>query len=203
MKSLRQTESRFQVDKEVIVAILLVESRFGENTGRYRALSTLASMAVSDYPENLQNHYQLYQGIDPELTYEVLEGLARRRAEWAYKELKFFLQIIRREKMDPLEVKSSYAGALGPAQFLPSSYLTFSLNDRSFEEWLTSNERAFVSIANYLKSNGWKKDLPEAKKRQVIWSYNHSEPYVNTILQVARKLKTAPPPPKRKTSKIQ
>jgi len=73
-------------------------------------------------------------------------------------------------------------------QFLPSSYKNYSLNSKSFEEWLTSKEGAVISIANYLKSNGWKKDLPLQKKKQVIWSYNHSTPYVDTILQIARKI---------------
>ena len=82
-------------------------------------------------------------------------------------------------------------GLLGMAQFLPSSYMTYSLNSKSFEEWLTSKEGAIISIANYLKSNGWKKDLPDAKKSQVIWSYNHSEPYVDTILQIAQRIKPA------------
>jgi len=139
-------------------------------------------------PENLQYTYQVLLGVHSELAYDVAEGLAKRRAQWAYQELRQFLQIIRNEGMDPLEVKGSYAGALGMPQFLPSSYKTYSLNSKSFEEWLTSKEGAFISIANYLKSNGWKKDLPLQKKRQVIWSYNHSTPYVDTILQIARKI---------------
>jgi membrane-bound lytic murein transglycosylase B len=188
MALLRETEKRFHVDKEIIVAILLVESRFGENIGKRRVIPTLASIALMDLPENLQYHYQVLLGIHSELAYDVAEGLAKRRAQWAYQELRHFLQIIRNEGMDPLEVRGSYAGALGMPQFLPSSYRTYSLNSRSFEEWLSSKEGAIISIANYLKSNGWKMDLPLQKQRQVIWSYNHSAPYVDTILQIARKI---------------
>ncbi len=197
---LGQAEKRFQVDKEIIVAILLVESRFGENIGRRRVIPTLASMALMDSPDNLQNNVQLLLGVDPELSYELVQGVATRRAQWAYRELKCFLQIIRDEKMDPLEVRGSYAGALGMPQFLPSSYKTYSLNSKSFEEWLSSKESAIISIANYLKSNGWKKNLSAQKKRQVIWSYNHSEPYVETILQIAQRIKPEAPRPKAKTS---
>jgi len=186
---LQEAEKRFHVDKEVIVAILLVESRFGENIGRRRVFPTLASIAVMDLPENLQYNYQVLLGIHSELAYDMVEELAKRRAQWAYQELKHFLQIIRNEGMDPLEVKGSYAGALGMPQFLPSSYRNYSLNSKSFEEWLTSKEGAIISIANYLKSNGWKRDLSLQKKRQVIWSYNHSTPYVDTILQIAQKIK--------------
>jgi membrane-bound lytic murein transglycosylase B len=188
---LGETEKRFQVDKEIIVAILLVESRFGENIGKRRVIPTLASIALIDVPENLQYTYQILLGVDSELAYEVVEGLAKRRAQWAYQELRHFLQIIRNEGMDPLEVRGSYAGALGMPQFLPSSYKTYSLNSKSFEEWLYSKEGAIISIANYLKSNGWKKNLSAQGKRQVIWSYNHSEPYVDTILQIAQRIKPA------------
>ena len=202
MSVLRETEKRFHVDREIIVAILLVESRFGENIGKRRVIPTLASIALIDLPENLQYNYQILLGVHSELAYDVVEGLAKRRAQWAYQELKYFLQIIRNERMDPLEVRGSYAGALGMPQFLPSSYKTYSLNSKSFEEWLTSKEGAIISIANYLKSNGWKKDLPVEKKRQVIWSYNHSEPYVETILQIAQRIKpeaSGSPRLKRKT----
>jgi membrane-bound lytic murein transglycosylase B len=197
---LGQAEKRFQVDKEIIVAILLVESRFGENIGRRRVIPTLASMALMDSPDSLQNNVQLLLGVDPELSYELVQGVATRRAQWAYRELKYFLQILRNEKMDPLDVKCSYAGALGMPQFLPSSYVNYSMNSKSFEEWLSSKEAAAVSIANYLKSNGWKKTLSVEKKRQVIWSYNHSEPYIDTILQITHKIKAESHRPKAKTS---
>ena len=188
-KQLKQVERRFNVDKEVIVAILLVESRFGENTGKHRVLPTLASMAIMDSPENLQNNYSLLKETDPELSYEWVEEKAKRRANWAYQELKCFLRIIRDETLDPLEVRGSYAGALGMPQFVPSSYLAFAFRQRGLENWLLSQEEATQSIANYLKLNGWKKKLSIQKKRKVLWSYNHSEPYIETILEVASRIK--------------
>ena len=57
--------------------------------------------------------------MDPELSYEWIEGLAMRKARWAYHELKCFLRIIRHEEIDPLEVYGSYAGALGMAPIHP------------------------------------------------------------------------------------
>ena len=185
----RETEKRFQVDKEVIVAILLVESRFGENIGRRRVIPTLASMALMDSPENLQNTYQILLGVDPELAYEVVEGNGKEAGSVGLSGAQILPPDYPQRKDGPLEVKGSYAGALGMPQFLPSSYKTYSLNSKSFEEWLSSKEAAVISIANYLKSNGWKKNLSVQRKRQVIWSYNHSEPYVDTILQIAQKIK--------------
>jgi len=54
LKILREAENRFDVEKEVIVAILLVESRFGENIGKYRLIPTLASIALMGSPDHLR-----------------------------------------------------------------------------------------------------------------------------------------------------
>jgi membrane-bound lytic murein transglycosylase B len=188
-KILNKMENKFGLEKEVVVAILLVESRFGENIGKYRVIPTLASMALMDSVENLQKNYQALKDTNPELSYECVESFAKRKAIWAYDELKCFLNIVRDEKIDPLEVYGSYAGALGMAQFIPSSYLAYALNPKSLEDWLLSKEAAIFSIGNYLKSHGWKKNLPIAKKKQVLWYYNHSESYVETIFQLAQKIK--------------
>jgi len=187
--TLRQMEKRFRVDKEVAVAILLVESRFGENTGRYRIIPTLASIALMDSSEILHKNCDAFLQIDPELSCESIESRSRRKAEWAYQELKCFLNIIRQEKIDPLEVYGSHAGAMGIAQFIPSSYLNYALSEKSFEEWLSSREEAIFSIGNYLGSHGWKKSLSFQKKKQILWYYNRSEPYVETILKVSQKIK--------------
>jgi len=186
---LKKMERRFHVEKEVVVAILLVESRFGENIGKYRVIPTLASMALMDSPENLQKIYQNLQESDPDLSYEQVESFAKRRAEWAYHELRCFLKIIYDEKIDPLEVWGSSAGALGMAQFIPSSYLTHALSKKGLESWLLSKEEAVNSIGNYLKSHGWKRNLSIEKKKRLIWYYNRSEPYVETILQVSQKIR--------------
>lgn len=187
--TLRKMESRFQVDQEVIVAILLVESRFGENIGRYRVFPTLASLALMDAPENLHRNFSTLRDINPGLSYEWMENVSRRKANWAYHELKCFLTIIRYEEVDPLEVYGSSAGALGMAQFIPSSYLAYALNENSFQAWLLSKEEAIFSIANYLKSHGWKKNLPVEKKKRILRVYNRSEPYGETVLHVAQKLR--------------
>jgi membrane-bound lytic murein transglycosylase B len=189
LKTLKMMENRYQVDKEVAVAILLVESRFGENIGKYRVIQTFASMAMMDSPESLQKNFQVLKDTNPDLSYESVEGFAKRRARWAYEELKCFLKIVQYEKIDPLEVYGSYAGALGMPQFIPSSYLVYAYSKKGLENWLLNKEEAIFSIGNYLKSHGWEKNLPIEKKKKVLWTYNHSEPYVETILQLAQKLK--------------
>jgi membrane-bound lytic murein transglycosylase B len=181
-------ENRFQVEKEVVVSILLVESRFGENIGRYRVIPTLASIALMDSQENLLMNYLSLWNIDPELSYEWIEGRAKRRASWAYQELKCFLNIIRQEKIDPLEVFGSHAGAMGMAQFVPSSYLNYALSEESFEKWLLSREEAIFSIGNYLRSHGWKRTLSIQKKKAILLYYNRSVPYVETVMKVSQKI---------------
>jgi membrane-bound lytic murein transglycosylase B len=188
LKTLKEMEHRFQVEKEIVVAILLIESRFGENIGKHRVIPTLASIALMDSPQNVQDNYLRLRETDSEIPFERVEGIARRKASWAYKELKCFLQIVGRETMDPLEFRGSYAGALGMAQFLPSSYLAYALSEKSLENWLISREEAIFSIGNYLKSQGWKRNLPEQRKRRLLWTYNRSEPYIGTVLEVARRI---------------
>jgi len=188
LKTLKEMEQRFHVEKEIVVAILLIESRFGENIGRHRVIPTLASIALMDSPQNIEDNYLRLRETDPEIPFERVEGMAKRKASWAYKELKCFLQIVGPETMDPLEIRGSYAGALGMAQFLPSSYLAYAVSEKSLENWLLSREEAVFSIGNYLKSQGWKRNLPEEKKRRLLWTYNHSEPYIDTVLEVARRI---------------
>jgi len=187
--TLTQMEKRFQVDKEVAVAILLIESRFGENIGRYRVIPTLASISLMDAPENLRKNCDTFREIDPELSCEWIENRSKRKAEWAYQELKCFLNIIRQERIDPLEVFGSHAGAMGMAQFIPSSYLNYAFREESLEKWLLSREEAIFSIGNYLRSHGWKRNLPIQKKKQILWYYNRSGPYVETVLKVSEKIK--------------
>jgi membrane-bound lytic murein transglycosylase B len=74
-------------------------------------------------------------------------------------------------------------------QFIPSSYLAFATRQKGFENWLSSKEEAIQSIANYLQIHGWKTKMSAEKKRKVLWYYNHSEPYIETLLLVANKIK--------------
>jgi len=186
---LQEMKRRFDVEKEVAVAILLVESRFGENIGKHRVIPTLASMAIMNSTENLLRNYSTILEMNPEISYDWIENVANRRANWAYKELKCFLEIIRPEKMDPLEVNGSIAGALGMPQFIPSSYIAYAMKKNSFKEWLYDPEAAVLSIGNYLKSHGWTRGLPIHQQKKLLWHYNRSDPYGETILQISKRIR--------------
>lgn len=189
LKILKKAERIYQVEKEVVVAILLVESRFGENIGKYRVITTLASIASLNSSENIKELYLNLSQQGQELSFEEVESFARRKSEWAYKELKCFLKIINENNMDPLEIYGSFAGAMGMAQFIPSSYLLYAKAKKGLVNWLLNKEEAILSIGNYLKAHGWKMGLPISKKRKLLWYYNNSEPYVDTILKIYKKIK--------------
>ncbi len=186
---LRKMEKIYQVEKEVVVAILLVESRFGENIGKHRIIPTLASIATLELPENIELIYQNLNQEDQRFTYEEVEFFAKRRANWAYNELKCFLKIIKEENIDPLEVFGSFAGAMGMAQFIPSSYILYAKARNGLLDWLLNKEEAILSIGNYLRSHGWKKNLPLSKKKKLLWHYNNSDTYVDTVLEIAHRIK--------------
>lgn len=156
---LERVEKEYGVDKEIIVAILKIESDLGRNRGSYQAFSALNSIIF-------------YSKADS------------RQSKWAKKQMVAFLIICRRLNIDPFEIKSSWAGAIGIPQFLPTSYLAFAVdgnNDGKID--LFNLEDALFSIANYLVEQGWKKD-----KSKAIYAYNHSWNYVKAVEVYAKKI---------------
>jgi membrane-bound lytic murein transglycosylase B len=77
-------------------------------------------------------------------------------------------------------------------QFLPSKYLQFGADgDGDGRVSLYDPEDAVASCARYLQANGWQPGIDRAGRRRVIWSYNRSSPYIDTVLALADRL---PPP---------
>ncbi len=97
---LDQIEKHFGVDREVVVAIWGIETRYGANQGNYDVLRTLTTL-FDAYP---------------------------RRAKFFRQELIHFLLLCRETGMDPRQVKGSYAGAFGQTQFMPSSYRKYAVS---------------------------------------------------------------------------
>ena len=120
------------VPAEVIVAILGIESSYGQNTGRHPVLETLATLAFA-YPP---------------------------RAPFFRKELEEYLLFTREENLDPLALKGSYAGAMGPGQFISSSYRHFAVdfNGDGRRDLLDNMEDVIGSVAHYLQAHGWRAD---------------------------------------------
>ena len=189
-KDLDRTEKAYGVNGRVITAILLVETRLGKYLGTRSTLNTLSTLASLMDP---QTRTDFYDQIPPakRISRTKFEKSAQKRSKWAYKELKAFLKYTHQEGLDPAEIPGSFAGALGLSQFMPSSILTYGKdgdNDGSID--LYTHADAIASIANYLKSHGWRPGISRKKAEKVIYSYNHSEYYVRAILKIADLLKS-------------
>ena len=134
LETLERAEAQFGVPKEVITAILGVETRYGKIMGSYRVLDALSTLSF-DYP---------------------------RRSNFFSQELINLLLLAREKNLDVYKLKGSYAGAMGYGQFIPSSYRAYAVdfdNDGSVD-LLNSVEDAIGSIANYLFQHGWKSNYP-------------------------------------------
>ncbi len=190
-KALQEATKQHGVNAEIVTAILLVESRLGANTGRQSVLNTLSNLAAIGDPsarDSLWNTYVSRKAPDEK---EAFNKWAARKSTWAYQELKAYLQYAKAQGLDPFSVRGSYAGALGFAQFVPSSVLTYGRDgDKDGKVDLHQHEDAIDSIAYYLKQHGWEPKLDREKAFNVLLRYNNSKYYADTILKVADRIAT-------------
>ncbi len=186
---LSKAEKGFGVEKEIITAIILVETRLGAYTGEGRILKTLSTVAALSDPV-LRD--MLWSEITKtrKISRKGFEKKADRKSKWAYAELKAFLRYTAKEGMNPVELRGSFAGALGISQFLPSSVLMYGRDGNGDGRVnLFEHADAIASIANYLKQYGWRPGIDRGRAYKVVWQYNHSKYYVNIVLKVAQLLK--------------
>ena len=187
---LARTEEAYGVDKNVITAILLVESSLGKTLGTRSALNTLSTLASLMYPEARSELYTMIPKAK-KTSRKKYEKSATRKSKWAYGELKALLEYADQEGFDPAEMPGSFAGAMGLAQFMPTSVLAYGKdgdNDGTID--LLTHADAMASIANYLKRHGWRPGISRKKAEKVIYHYNHSEYYVKAILKIAKRLES-------------
>ncbi len=196
--TLAKASQEFDVDQEVLVSILLIETGLGNILGRHPVISVFSSIII----EKEQKHFDaINETIISEDEQYVLNRLAR-KAKWAEEELTALLTIVRDNGISPFKLKGSFAGAFGIPQFLPSSYLKWGYDsDRNGSVNLFLFPDAIYSTANYLKAHGWKKGLYRESNKDVIYRYNHSDIYVETVLNVAKKIKAYQGDKDRKTAK--
>jgi membrane-bound lytic murein transglycosylase B len=129
-----EVEKSTGVAAHVIVGILGTETFFGRITGRDRVVDALATLAF-DYPP---------------------------RSRYFRTELEQFLLLAREEELDVKTLQGSYAGAMGRAQFMPSSYRAYAVDgdgDEKRDLWGSWRD-VLASIANYLAEHGWRRDEP-------------------------------------------
>jgi membrane-bound lytic murein transglycosylase B len=188
---LARAESSYGVDRSVIAAILLVETHFGQNTGKTPVLDVFSTFALMD--EKLYRD-QVWALLPYELRQQwgcyLFDLRLKKRAQWAYDELRALLKWTGAQPEILHSVQGSYMGAIGWPQFLPSSILKYGVDGNGDGRIdLYNSTDAVMSTANYLKAHGWREGASRPEQEEVIYYYNHSRPYVNTILDVADRLR--------------
>ena len=137
-ETLNRAHQVYGVAPEYVVAILGIETRYGEVLGNFRVLDALLTLGF-DYPP---------------------------RAKFFRKELTQFLLLAREENKTPLSLKGSYAGAMGYGQFISSSYRHYAVdfdNDGVRDIWQNPVD-AIGSIANYFAEHKWRGQHPVAEQ---------------------------------------
>lgn len=134
--ALHRASATYGVPPEIIVAIIGVETEYGQNTGKFGVMQALATLAFN-YPP---------------------------RAPFFRSELEQLLLLARENDVDPLTVKGSYAGAIGIPQFMPSSQRRYAVDfDGDGKVNLSrSTTDAIGSVASFLAQHGWEADSPIA-----------------------------------------
>ena len=129
--TLQRAEDTYGVPKQIIAAILGVETRYGRHRGGYRVVDSLATLSF-DYPP---------------------------RSTFFASQLEAFFLLVREQKFDPLTIMGSYAGAMGYGQFIPSSYRDFAVDfdGDNVVDIIDNPVDAIGSVANYFSRHGWKK----------------------------------------------
>ena len=145
---LKKVEQEFGVPAAVIVAVIGVETRYGQNKGSFRVIDALSTLGF-DYPP---------------------------RSKFFRKELKEFLLLAREQKQDPLALIGSYAGAMGYGQFIPSSYRAYAIDydEDGFADIWNNTDDAIGSVANYFKVHGWKSNQEVAVRSRIADNFDES-----------------------------
>ncbi len=125
-------EKEFQVEKELLLALMGIETNFGKYLGKMDIVSSLATLSYD-----------------------------KRRSEFFSKELLILLKLVDNNIIDRKILYGSWAGAFGNFQFMPRTIRNYAIdynNNKTIE--LKNIEDSFASAANYLKTIGWKKNQP-------------------------------------------
>lgn len=131
--TLQRASQQFGVPAEYILGIMAIETTFGSFVGHHRVIDALTTLAF-DY---------------------------QRRGDYFRHELESFLLMTRNEQIDPAKPVGSFAGAMGLAQFMPSSFLKWAVDfngDGKRDLW--DPEDSIGSVANYFAAHGWQPGQP-------------------------------------------
>ena len=150
---INKIEKEFKVEKELMLALMGIETNFGNYVGKMDILSSLATLSFD-----------------------------KRRSEFFTNELITLLKLIETKKVDHKSLYGSWAGAFGFFQFMPSTIDNYAIDYNNNKELnLKNNIDAFASAANYLSKIGWRIERPCFYK--VVLKDNIPNKYLNTSAQ--------------------
>ena len=125
-------ENEFNIEKELLLSLMGIETNFGTYVGKMDILSSLATLSYD-----------------------------KRRSEFFTNELLILLNLIENKQIDYKTLYGSWAGAFGFFQFMPSTMKNYAIDyDNNNSINLKDNSDAYASAANYLNKIGWKDDQP-------------------------------------------
>ncbi|MDB3877260.1 lytic murein transglycosylase [Candidatus Pelagibacter ubique] len=129
---INSVDNKFSVEKELLLALMGIETNFGTYVGKMDILSSLATLSYD-----------------------------QRRSDFFTKELITILQLIDEGKINHNILYGSWAGAFGFFQFMPSTIDNYAIDyDKNNIIELKSTKDSFASAANYINKIGWKKNQP-------------------------------------------
>ena len=139
--TLARAESQYGVPIDIIVGIIGVETIYGRDTGSFRVMDSLVTLAF-DFPAS--------------------HPRAKERAEFFKGEVEQFLTLQSRRSADPFEPRGSFAGAMGMPQFMPSSWVKYAVDfdGDGLIDLHNSTADVIGSVANYFKAFNWQPGMP-------------------------------------------
>ncbi|EPR41750.1 Peptidoglycan-binding domain 1 protein [Desulfovibrio sp. X2] len=192
-KLFKAAEKQYGIPPATVLGILNVETRYGRSLGGHNAFVALSSMAAT---ASWQDVAPAFEGrtVTPEQR-QWLMGRMADKAQWAFEELAALLSYAESCGREAATIPGSVYGAIGLCQFMPSSAVQLGVDGNGDGKVdLFCLEDAVFSIARYLHASGYRTGKKYASaRRKAVWRYNHSEMYVNTVLDsadmVGRKLR--------------
>jgi membrane-bound lytic murein transglycosylase B len=147
LEILDSVEKDFGVSKYYIASIIGCETNYGNYLGTYNPLDTIFTRA-----------------FEPKSTY------------WQKQLIELFI-LSKKYNLDPKSIKSSWSGALGLGQFIPSSYNAYGVDYDSdgIVDMYNSRNDGIASVANYLRENGWQKSSTAVLEVNVSQKYQDLE----------------------------
>ena len=185
-------EHTYGVPREVVTAILVIETQLGRHTGNEMIVHRLSRLAAVLDPNNVKETYRRLKATDSTVTLDDVKARGRYLEETFLPEIPAILEISKRNQVHVFHILGSSAGAFGIPQFLPTAFIKYGIDgDGDGHVSLFNKIDALWSAGNYLAAFGYKSDLPYAQRRKVIWEYNRSDAYIDTVLRLSERIGAA------------